>query len=200
MVKVAFPLSVRNDSATYEIPYGAIQRPSCGEEQVAQKWADISDRQYGVSLLNDSRYGYDITKNTIRLSLLRSPDHPVESLDDKGIHQVRYSLYPHRGTWKEGKSMLKGYEFNNPFIAVTAEVHKGNLPTIHSFLEISLENLVVTVLKKAEDSDDLVFRPYETTGQPCVAKVKISEFLGIDAIHKTDLIRNNGSISGYSKC
>lgn len=190
MVKVAFPLSIKNDSATYEIPYGTIQRPSLGEEQVAQKWADISDNQYGVSLLNDSRYGYDITKNTIRLSLLRSPDHPVESLDDKGVHQIRYSLYPHAGTTKEGKSMLKGYEFNNPLIAVTTDLHRGNLPVNHSFLQITPENLVVTVLKKAEDSDDLMLRFYETTGEKCTAKVKISEFLGIDAIHKTDLLEN----------
>ena len=190
MVKVAFPLSVKSDSATYEIPYGTIQRPSLGEEQVAQKWADISDSQYGVSLLNDSRYGYDITKNTLRLSLLRSPDHPVESLDDKGVHQVRYSLYPHLGDPMKGKSMQKGYEFNNPLIAVSADVHKGNLSASHSFLEIYPENLIVTVLKKAEDSDDLMLRFYETTGQPCVAKVKFSEFLGIDAIHKTDLLEN----------
>ncbi len=190
MVKVAFPLSVGNDSATYEIPYGTIRRPSLGEEQVAQKWADISDNQYGVSLLNDSRYGYDITKNTIRLSLLRSPDHPVETLDDKGVHQVRYSLYPHMDSWREGKTMQKGYEFNNPLIAVTADLHKGNLPASHSFLEISPENLVVTVLKKAEDSADLMLRFYETTGQACTAKVKISEFLGVDAIHKTDLLEN----------
>lgn len=86
--------------------------------------------------------------------------------------------------------MQKGYEFNNPLIAVTADLHKGNLPASHSFLEISPENLVVTVLKKAEDSDDLMLRFYETTGQACTAKVKISEFLGVDAIHKTDLLEN----------
>ena len=148
MVKVAFPLSVHSDSATYEIPYGTIRRPSLGEEQVAQKWVDLSGADYGVSLLNDSRYGYDVTKNTIRLSVLRSPDHPVETLDDKGIHQIKYSLFPHKGSWREANAMQKGYEFNNPLIAIISDAHKGLLPSTHSFVEISPENLIVTVLKK----------------------------------------------------
>jgi alpha-mannosidase len=190
MVKVAFPLNVQNDYATYEIPYGTIERPSLGEEQVAQKWVDISDEQYGVSVLNDSRYGYDVTKNTIRLSVLRSPDHPVESLDDKGIHQVKYALYPHKGNWREANVMQKGYEFNYPLIAINEGIHKGNLPAKHSFIEISPENLIVTVLKKAEDSDDLIIRFFETAGNKCTAKVKLSEFIGIDAVHKTDLLEN----------
>jgi len=76
MVKIAFPLNVKSPMATYEIPYGSIKRKSRGEEQVAQKWVDISEQNYGVSLLNDSRYGHDITENTIRLSALRSPDRP----------------------------------------------------------------------------------------------------------------------------
>ena len=190
MVKVAFPLNVQNDSATYEIPYGTIERPSLGEEQVAQKWVDISDEHYGVSVLNDSRYGYDVTKNTIRLSVLRSPDHPVETLDDKGIHEVKYALYPHKGNWREANVMREGYEFNYPLIAVKEQVHKGKLPSQHSFVEISPENLVVTVLKKAEDSDDLVIRFFETAGNDCTAKVKFSEFIDFDAVHKTDLLEN----------
>jgi alpha-mannosidase len=190
MVKVAFPLSVKNDSAVYDIPYGTILRPSLGEEQVGQKWADLSDKNYGVSLLNDSRYGYDITKNTIRLSVLRSPDHPVESLDDKGTHQINYALYPHNGDWRDGRSMNKGFEFNNPLIAVVGAVHKGKLPAKHSFIEISPESLIVTVLKKAEDSDDLMLRFYETVGQKCTAKIKLSEYLGVDGVHKTDLLEN----------
>jgi alpha-mannosidase len=190
MVKVAFPLNVRNDSATYEIQYGTIKRPSRGEEQVAQKWVDISDEQYGVSLLNDSRYGFDITPNTIRMSLLRSPDHPVESLDNRGTHQVKYSLYPHRNGWRNAGVMQKGYEFNYPLIAVNGAVHKGSLPAAHSFIEISPENLIITAIKKAEDSDDLVIRFFETTGNECVAKVRLSEFMDVDAVYKTDLLEN----------
>jgi len=190
MVKVAFPLNVQNDSAAYEIPYGTIERPSLGEEQVAQKWVDISDEHYGVSVLNDSRYGYDVTKNTIRLSVLRSPDHPVESLDDRGIHQIKYALYPHSSDWRKANVMREGYEFNNTLIAVNENVHKGNLPARHSFVEITPENLIVEVLKKAEDSDDLILRFFETTGNTGTAAVKFSDFIKFDAIHKTDLLEN----------
>ena len=86
--------------------------------------------------------------------------------------------------------MQKGYEFNNPLIAVIGDGHKGILPAKHSFVEISPENLIVTVLKKAEDSDDLMLRFFETTGTQCTAKVKLSEFMKVDAVHKTDLLEN----------
>jgi alpha-mannosidase len=188
MVKVAFPLNVASDSATYEIPYGVISRPGNGEEQVAQNWVDISDDNYGVSLLNDSRYGYDVSKNMIRLSILRSPDHPVDATDEKGTHRVEYSLYPHAGNWQTANTMARGYEFNYPLIVVKETNHTGPLPIRHSFIEISPENMIVTALKKAEDSDDLVLRFYETKGEGNTAKIKLSPTMGIDAVHRTDLL------------
>ncbi len=191
MVKVAFPLNVSSDHATYEIPYGTIARPSIGEEHVAQKWVDISDEQYGVSLLNDSRYGHDITPNTIRLSVLRSPDHPVAATDEKGIHRLRYALYPHQGGWRHANTMRRGYEFNYPLIAVTETPHSGELPAKHSFMEIEPENLIISTLKKAEDSDDLILRFFETRGESSTARVKLSDYLKINAVHKTDLLENS---------
>lgn len=190
MVKVAFPLTVNNDSATYEVPYGTISRPSIGEEHVAQKWVDISNGEYGVSLLNDSRYGHDITSNMIRLSVLRSPDHPVNATDEKGIHHVKYAIYPHKGDWKEGQTMHRGYEFNYPLIAVTEKCHAGILPSRHSFIVAEPENVIVSVLKKAEDSEDLILRFFETHGVNCEAKIKFSPFWNFDAIHLTDLLEN----------
>ncbi|HBH85891.1 MAG: hypothetical protein A2X05_02170 [Bacteroidetes bacterium GWE2_41_25] len=190
MVKVAFPVNSENKNATYEIPYGNIERPSIGEEHNAQKWVDISNKQYGVSVLNDSRYGYDVKDNMIRLSLLRSPDHPVESLDDRGIHQIKYSVFPHKGDWRGAGVVQEGYEFNYPLIAVREESHKGKLPATHSFVEVAPENFIIKVLKKAEDSDDLILRFYETTGSAGTATVKFSEFIDFDDIHKTDLLEN----------
>jgi alpha-mannosidase len=190
MVKVAFPLNIKNDSATYEIPYGTILRPSVGEEQVAQNWVDISDGLYGLSLLNDSRYGYDVTTNTIRLSILRSPDHPVEATDEKGIHTIKYSLYPHIGDWHVANSTQKGYDFNYPLIAHVASVHGGYLPSSHSFIEIQPQNIIATVLKKAEDSNDLILRFYETIGLECSAVINLSPYMNFGAVHKTDLLEN----------
>jgi len=190
MVKVAFPLNVHSDSATYEIPYGTIARPSLGEEHVAQKWVDISAAHYGVSLLNDSRYGYDVTPNTIRLSVLRSPDHPVAATEEKGIHQLKYALYPHSGDWRQAQTMRQGYEFNYPLIAVPEKNHPGILPARHAFIAIEPSNLIISVLKKAEDSEALILRFYETQGSACRAKIQLSSCIQLDAVHAADLLEN----------
>lgn len=190
MIKVSFPLSISSPEATYEIPYGTINRPSIGEEHTAQKWVDISDNNYGVSLLNDSRYGYDVKDNVIRLSVLRSPSGPAFASDEKGFHVVRYSLFPHKSSWQEAQVMQMGYNLNNLLIAFQATVHKGNYPASYSFLKIEPENLILEVLKKTEDSNDLMVRFYETEGKSCTAKLTFSDPLTFDAVHKTDLIEN----------
>jgi alpha-mannosidase len=189
MIKVSFPTSVSAPDATYEIPYGTIRRPSDGIEQPAQKWVDISDQSYGVSLLNDSRYGYDVTKNVIRLSVLRSPSAPVYTTDERGVHTLKYSLFPHRGTWQEADVMLRAYELNNPLVSLVGTAHRGELPPEHSFLGVQPKNIVVEVLKKAEDSDDLILRLYETEGKNCTARVTLAHPVG--GVHATDLLEND---------
>jgi alpha-mannosidase len=189
MVKVSFPTRVAAPEATYEIPYGTIRRPSNGEEHAAQKWVDISDQDYGVSLLNDSRYGYDVKDNVIRLSVLRSPTAPIYSTDERGVRTLRYSLYPHKGSWQEGDVMPRAYELNNPLIPFVDSVHSGDLPTVNSFLKVEPKNIIVEVVKKAEDSNDLILRLYETEGRKCTAKVTFEQPL--DAVHRTDLLENS---------
>ena len=188
MVKVVFPLSVSSPEATYEIPYGTIRRPSRGEEHVAQKWVDISDDHYGVSLLNDSRYGHDISLNEIRMSVLRSPEKPVFATDEVGVHTIKYSLYPHMASPEQANSMQKGYEINYPLYTTRTEIHRGELPVSHSFIQIKPDNLILTVLKKAEDSDDLILRCFETKGKKCNGEVILAKELIIDAVHKIDLM------------
>ena len=189
MVKVSFPTSVSAPEATYEIPYGTIRRPSDGIEQPAQKWVDISNQSYGVSLLNDSRYGYDVTNNVIRLSVLRSPTAPVYSTDERGVHTLRYSLYPHKGTWQEADVMLRAYELNNPLVSLVGTAHGGELPPVYSFLKVEPKNIIVEVMKKAEDSNDLILRLYETEGRKCTAKITLAHPVG--AVHTTDLLEND---------
>ena len=191
MVKVAFPLAVSSAEAAYEIPYGVIRRPSKGEEQAAQNWVDISQEDYGVGLLNDGRYGHDVTENVIRLSVLRSPAGPVAATDEKGIHQLRYALYPHLGTCPVSDVVRQGNELNYPLAVVLDTPHSGELPAAHSFVRAEPENVVMTVLKKAEDSDDLIMRCYETEGKAASVKVTLSEPLTIDAVHATDLLENS---------
>jgi alpha-mannosidase len=171
-LKVAFPLSVSDTVATYEIPYGTIQRSTqlrdswekAKVEVPAHRWADVSQGDYGVSLLNNSKYGYDIKGNTMRLSLLRSPKWP-DPTADRGKHSIEYSLYPHTGTWRAAGTVQRGYEFNNPLIAVMTDSHKGKLPETNSFVRLSPSNLVLTSIKKAEDSDAWVIQWYDAGGE-----------------------------------
>ncbi|HPO14335.1 MAG TPA: glycoside hydrolase family 38 C-terminal domain-containing protein [Candidatus Hydrogenedentes bacterium] len=191
MVKIVFPLAVSSSSAAYEIPYGTISRPSVGKEQAMQNWVDISQDGWGVSIVNNGRYGCDVRENTVRISVLRSPTEPVAATEEKGVHTVRYSLYPHQGGWQEANTVRRGHEFNNPLITILDTAHPGDLPAEYSFIQVSPANVVLTVLKKAEDSDDLLVRCYESSGTSCRMSVGLSDTIKPDAVHRTDLLENS---------
>ncbi|MBI3586120.1 MAG: alpha-mannosidase [Ignavibacteriales bacterium] len=171
-LKVAFPLAVSDTVATYEIPYGTIQRSTqlrdswekAKVEVPAHRWADVSHNGYGVSLLNRSKYGYDIKGNTIRLSLLRSSKWP-DPTADRGKHSIEYSLYPHTGNWKDANTVQRGYEYNYPLVVTATDAHKGTLPGTKSFVELSPSNLVLTTIKKAEDSNAWIVQWYDAEGK-----------------------------------
>ena len=172
LLKVAFSVSVRSNYATYEIPYGNIQRPTTRNtpeeramfEVPALRWGDLSDSSHGFSLLNASKYGYDAKGNVIRLSLLRSSAWP-DAHADEGFHEFTYALYPHAGDWKTAETERRGLELNYPLIPVTTQPHQGVLPASHSLVQIELGNVILTAVKKAEDSDALVFRLFEFEGK-----------------------------------
>jgi alpha-mannosidase len=155
LLKVAFPVSARSDKATFEIPYGSVERPTTRNtpaeqaqfEVPALRWADISDAIHGFSLLNDSKYGYDAKDNVLRLSLLRSPTWP-DPETDQGQHEFTYSLYPHGGTWREAMTVRQGYELNYPLMTQTTTQHPGSLPSEKSFFGTSEDNVVITAIKK----------------------------------------------------
>jgi len=171
MVKVAFPVEVRSTYATYEIAFGTIERPNHWNtswdkarfEVSGQKWTDLSEAGYGVSVLNDCKYGWDIKDNMIRLSLLRAPEYPDPEAD-KGNHEFTYSLLPHAGDWRNG-TVQEGYDLNVPLQAVLASAHSGPLKdNSHAFLTMDAPNVVVDTVKQAEDSSDMIFRVYEAYG------------------------------------
>ena len=172
LLKVAFPVSARSDKATFEIPYGSVERPTTRNtpaeqaqfEVPALRWADISDTTHGFSLLNDSKYGYDAKDNVLRLSLLRSPTWP-DPETDQGQHEFTYSLYPHGGTWREALTVHEGYELNYPLMAVTTGQHPGPLPAEKSFFGTTEDNVVMTAVKQAADGDGLIVRFYEWAGK-----------------------------------
>jgi alpha-mannosidase len=179
-LKVAFALDVDADSATYEIPYGTIGRPGRPRtkaerakfEVPGQRWADVSRTDYGVSILNDGKYGWDYRGNVLRLTLLRSPIWP-DSLADRGTHTFRYAVYPHAGDWRAAGTVRRAAEYNLPLLAAYEPEHRGPLGERVSFASAEPENVELAWLKRAEDSDDRVLRLVEWYGMPAEAKVTV---------------------------
>jgi len=185
MMKLAFPTALKNPKATFEIPFGSITRPANGAEVVAQKWIDISEPGYGVSLLNDCKYGFDVKGSTMRATVLRAPYEP-DPTPDLGAHEMTFSLYPHKGDWRAAGTERRAYELNEPLIARVVTRHAGSLPTTKSFLSISEPNIVVTALKKSEDDDSLILRFYETQGKACQPTIKLD--VPCASVVETDLM------------
>ena len=180
LLKAAFPLAASGPFATYEIPYGTIDRPTTRNnswekaqfEVEAIRWADLGDGKHGLSVLNQTKYGYDAVGNTLRLTLLRSPKWPDPDAD-MGHHHFHYALYPHTGTWKDALTVRHGYEYNYPLTAVVTTAHAGSLPASHSFASVGPENVVLTAVKKAEDAKGLIFRVYEWAGKETTAEFHV---------------------------
>ena len=180
LLKAAFPLAVQSDHATYEIPYGTIERTTkrtnswekAQFEVPAQQWADLGDGQHGLSVINESKFGYDAAGNVLRLTLLRSPKWP-DSEADMGHHHFHYALYPHAGTWQQAMTVRHGFEYNYPLTAVVTTAHPGSLPASHSFVSVSPDNVVLTAVKKAEDTNALIFRVYEWAGKAATVEFHV---------------------------
>ena len=200
LLKAAFPLAVRANQATYEIQFGAIQRPTkptdphhkAKYEVPAQQWADLSEQKFGVSLLNDCKYGYDADVNTLRLTLLRSPHYPhaidpVKLSDsrvtDQGDHTIGYALYPHAGDWRSGGSVQRAREFNLPLL-----VRQGMPEDLRPLIQLSSPGVFVDSIKKAEETDAVVFRLHEGHGQ--ATKVTVEFGPKVDQAAECDLLEN----------
>jgi len=201
LLKVAFPVNVRSRWATFEIPYAVVRRPTTRNnswekarfEVPALRWADLSDGTYGVSLLNESKYGYDVKGNVLRLTLLRSPTSP-DPMADRGKHHFAYALYPHKGDWKTGGTVQKGWEFNVPLIAKFVPPHKGKWPLESSLIQVRPESVILAAIKKAEDSEALICRFYESSGQD--ASVQVTFFRAPKVAQEVDLMEQEiGAIS-----
>jgi alpha-mannosidase len=195
LLKAAFPLAATSKKATYEIPYGTIDRATertnsyqkAMFEVPALRWADLGDGTHGVSLINQTKYGYDAVDNWLRLSLLRSPTSP-DADADRGHHSFSYEVYPHAGDWKQAMSMRRGYEYNYPLQAMQVAQHTGTDAATHSFASLGAENVVLTAVKKAEDRDALVFRMFEWAGKDGVVKLNVPA--GASAAVESDLMEN----------
>ena len=196
VVKALFPIDVNAHEATYEIQYGNVTRSTHENtswdvaefEVCGHKWVDLSEGDFGVSMLNNCKYGHDIKNGNMRLTLLKCGTDP-NPFADKEQHKFTYSIYTHAGTWKEANTPQKAYELNTPLYTKVEEAHSGELDQKMSLAKVDKKNVMIEVIKKAEDSDDLIIRMYEFENKRTNVNL---EFNGnILSIFECDLMENN---------
>lgn len=174
MLKANFQMAFNNPKATYDISLGTIERGNrtadCYEVQ-GHQWADMStiDGSYGLSILNDCKYGWDKpTDNSLRLTLIHTPStgnsYTYQADQDLGVNLFTYSLFPHQGKWSE-LTQKAASQLNQPLVAVAAPKHEGTLGKEIEFLSVSTDQVAVKAVKKAEESNKLIVRVYEWAGQ-----------------------------------
>jgi len=169
-LQARFPLAVHSHEATYETLYGVTRRPThrntswdaARYEVSGHRFADLSEPDYGVALLNDAKYGYSARGNLLALSLLRSPLFPDPGADE-GRHAFTYSLFPHPGDWTEGDVVNEAFALNSPLIAVSAAAGQPQ-GGIDRFLDLDGLPLTLGSLKRAEDGEGLILRLHEPHG------------------------------------
>jgi len=195
MVKAAFPVDIVADHASYAIQYGAVSRPTHENtswekarfESCAHAWADLSEAGYGVSLLNDCKYGHDIHDSVMRLTLLKSAVFPNEDAD-REVHRFTYSLFPHEGDWREGGTVAEAARLNLPAAAWPVRAHDGSLPGAASVASADAENILVEAVKESEDGQTTVVRLYDTEGRRTRTKVRF--LFPVSSVYLCDLMEN----------
>jgi alpha-mannosidase len=204
LLKVAFPVDILSPLATYEIQWGNVQRATHRNtswdwarfETCAQKWVDLSEGNYGVSLLNDCKYGHDIHDNVMRISLLRSPTMPDPEAD-QGEHRFAYSLLPHAGNWNE-TTIAAAYALNDPLIVAAGQINAIaavpqdraiGLSDGDSLFTVDRPNIVIETVKRAEDSQGIVVRFYES--QRHRGPVTLTAAFALGAAWRTNLLEEN---------
>ena len=192
LLRVLFPLDIRTSEATFDIQYGNVKRPTYENtswdmakfETVAHQWADYSETGYGVSLMNDCKYGYSAKGYVLGMSLIKCGIHP-DYAADQGIHDFTYALYPHSGSWQESGVQKEAWRLNNPLWtvegAVDAEVQSA-------FCKADTDHVAIDCIKKAEDSESLIIRFHEYAGMR--GPVTLNFGFPVDSWQETDLMEN----------
>ena len=191
ILKTAFSVDIRGVFARYDVQEGNIVRPitrntsweAAKFEVVAHKWADLSETGYGVALLNDCKYGYDIKEDTMRLSLLKSATDPDYSAD-YGTHEFTYSLYPHKEEWYNASLEEEAFDLNSPVVVLEGASALGN----ESLISFDAKNIVLDAFKKAENEEAYVLRFHEFTGRR--GKINLKTGLKFDSWCESDLMEN----------
>lgn len=193
LLKLRFPCSLASSRATFAVPYGCIERPDDGHEEVAQAWVDVSGflaggEPAGLSVINDGKYAYDVLGAEIGMTVARSPVyawHDPRVLDpeeeyhylDQGRQEFTYALVPHGGAWREAGTVRLAEALNQPLAALPEHFHAGELPSAYSFASGDETSVVLSVLKRCEDGGGTIVRAYETARRSTDARIRLG-FLG----------------------
>jgi alpha-mannosidase len=194
LLKVAFAVDILSPRATFDIQWGNVERNTHRNtswdwgrfETAAQKWADLSEGSYGVALLNDSKYGYDVLDNVMRLSLLKSPTMP-DPFADQGEHLMTYSLLPHTGDWRNGVAEA-AYDLNDPLILRSVSSAEGTKQSVQ-LISVSEPNVIIETIKQAEDGKGIIVRLYENERKR--GAVTITAGFGLKAAYHCNLLEEN---------
>ncbi len=183
-LKVAFPLQISSPMATFEIPYGSIERPTDGNETPTLRWVDLADTSGGAALLNNGKYGVDVTPGQIRMTILRGAN-DMDPQADLGRHTTSLAFLPHAGDWRQGRVLQQAEAFNQPLLGRVATKHVGSqagwgvppenpLPASLSFLTVEPEGVVLAAFKMAEAAfgpAEIIVRIFESYGEPVTARL-----------------------------
>lgn len=196
LLKAGFDLDIRADRATYDMSFGHIERPTHNNtswdraqwEVGAHQWVDFSERNYGASLLNDGKFGYDIKGGLMRITLLKAPKYP-DTTCDVGHHRFAYSLYLHGGEWRAGQVDKEGWKYNVPLLyqpsAASAWEHAEA-----SWLTIGGEGVFLSAAKPADDgSGDLIVRVYENHGARTRDVIRLNH-ASIESVTECDMLEH----------
>lgn len=196
MVKAAFDVDVNSDKATYDIQFGSVERPvhkntswdAAKFEVCAHKYMDYSDYGYGVSLLNDCKYGHNVENGTMKLSLFKCATHP-DPQADKGEHSFTYTIFPHAGNYRESGTVQLAYELNAPLKAFPIGKQEGSLPEEYSFVSCESDSFILETVKKAENDGSIIVRGYESYNK----RTKVTLKFGFDVKEAAicDLLEND---------
>jgi len=178
-LRFVMPLALDKAKASYEIPFGSIERSlNAGEEVPALRWADVVGSPAGKSgktaagcaLLNDCKHGHSLDGSTLRLTLIRSSYEP-DPLPEIAEHQMRLAVMPHGGKLAASDLVRIGAAFNHPLLPVGADAHDGRFPAATDGVKLQPDNVVLSSIKKADGDDALVVRLFETDGKPAQARI-----------------------------
>ncbi len=196
VLKTAFPVDVNTNKATYDIQFGSVERPTHKNtswdaarfEVCAHKYCDLSEYGYGVSLMNDCKYGHAIHDGVMSLTMLKCGTFPDPDAD-KCEHYFTYSLYPHAGDYREAGTIQKAYDLNIPMLCKKVGENKGSLANEYSFFEVNCDNVIFETAKKAEVEDTIILRGCEYYNKRTTASVKCG--FPVKKAYLCDMLENN---------